>query len=73
MIWILITWIRVLGCYKPSPLKQKSCLEIYERKLGTKEIWELSPNVIFSLPGSFFFDMVAPLDLEKLDTPGPME
>ena len=32
---------------------------------------ELSPNVIFSLPSGFFFGVVAPLDLEKFDSPGP--
>ena len=26
--------------------------------------------MIFTLPGSFVFSVVAPLDLEKLDTPG---
>ena len=39
--------------------------------LGFEEIWKLRPNVVFSLPGSFFSSVVTPLDLEKLDTPGP--
>ena len=42
-----------------------------QRKLGTKAIWELCPNVILSLPSGFLLGMVAPLNLEKLDTPGP--
>ena len=39
--------------------------------LGFKEIGKLRPDVIFSLPGSFFFSVVAPLNLEKLDALGP--
>src|SRR3954464_6987926 len=38
--------------------------------LGFKEIGKLRPDVIFSLPGSFFFSVVAPLNLEKLDASG---
>src|SRR5215216_1676986 len=52
------------------PLNKISSRDL-QRKLGTKEIWELCPNVIFSLPSSFLLGMVAPLNLEKLDTPGP--
>src|SRR3954471_21723455 len=61
-----------LVCYKPSLLKQ-NLAPIFEkkRKLGFKEIWKLHPNVVFSLLGSFFFSVVTPLDLEKLDTLGP--
>src|SRR3954470_23589178 len=39
--------------------------------LGFKEIGKLHPDMIFSLPGSFFFSVVAPLNLEKLDASGP--
>ena len=42
-----------------------------QRKLGTKEIWELCPNVIFVLPSGFLLCMIAPLNLKKLDAPGP--
>ena len=38
--------------------------------LGFKEIGKLRPDVIFTLPGSFFFSVVAPLNLEKLDASG---
>src|SRR3954469_24386607 len=38
--------------------------------LGFKEIGKLRPDVIFSLLGSFFFGVVAPLNLEKLDASG---
>ena len=33
-------------------------------------IEKLCPDVIFTLPGSFFFRVVAPLNLEKLDASG---
>ena len=36
--------------------------------LGFEEIGKLCPDVIFALPGSFFFCVVVPLNLEKLDT-----
>ena len=52
------------------PLNKISSQDL-QRKLGTKEIWELCPNVIFALPSGFLLGMVAPLNLEKLDTPGP--
>src|SRR4051812_46364118 len=39
--------------------------------LGFKEIGKLRPDVIFALPGSFFFSVVAPLNLEKLDASSP--
>src|SRR3954470_15829163 len=35
--------------------------------LGFEEIGKLHPDVIFALPGSFLFCVVAPLNLEKLD------
>src|SRR3954470_24607404 len=35
--------------------------------LGFEEIGKLRPDVIFALPGSFLFCVVAPLNLEKLD------
>ena len=38
--------------------------------LGFEEIGKLRPDVIFALPGSFFFSVVAPLNLEKLDASG---
>src|SRR3954467_12509356 len=38
--------------------------------LGFEEIWKLRPDVIFALPGSFLFYVVAPLNLEKLDASG---
>src|SRR3954470_25041819 len=38
--------------------------------LGFEEIGKLRPDVIFALPGSFLFCVVAPLNLEKLDAPG---
>ena len=39
--------------------------------LGFEDIGKLYPDVIFAIPGSFFFCVVAPLNLEKLDAPGP--
>src|SRR3954470_3171253 len=38
--------------------------------LGFEEIGKLCPDVIFALPGSFFFCVVAPLNLKKLDASG---
>src|SRR3954465_13069435 len=38
--------------------------------IGFEEIGELCPDVIFALPGSFLFCVVAPLNLEKLDASG---
>ena len=38
--------------------------------LGFEEIGKLRPDVIFALPGSFLFCVVAPLNLEKLDALG---
>src|SRR4051812_6875424 len=38
--------------------------------LGFDEIGKLHPDVIFTLPVSFFFCVVAPLNLEKLDASG---
>ena len=62
-----------LGCYKPSPLK-KNLVPRFEKVrkdyLGFEEIGKLRPDVIFSLPGIFFFRVVAPLNLEKLDASG---
>jgi hypothetical protein len=52
----------------PSPLQKISSRDL--RKLGTKEIWVLSPHKVFSLPSGFFFGVVTPLDLQKLDTSG---
>src|SRR3954464_3050262 len=62
-----------LGCYKPSPLK-KNLVPRFEKGrkdyLGFEEIGKLRPDVIFALPGSFLFCVVAPLNLEKLDASG---
>src|SRR3954468_11994753 len=38
--------------------------------LGFEEIGKLRPDVIFTLPSSFLFCVVAPLNLEKLDASG---
>ena len=38
--------------------------------LGFEEIGKLRRDVIFALPGSFLFCVVAPLNLEKLDASG---
>src|SRR4051812_28997744 len=38
--------------------------------LGFEEIRKLRPDVILALPGSFFFCVVAPLNLEKLHASG---
>src|SRR3954462_4435062 len=55
------------------PLKQ-NLVPIFEKGrkdyLGFEEIGKLRPNVIFALPGSFIFCVVAPLNLEKLDASG---
>src|SRR3954467_13536134 len=62
-----------LGCYKPSPLKQ-NLVPRFEK--GRKdyprfeEIGKLRLDVIFALPSSFLFCVVAPLNLEKLDASG---
>src|SRR3954468_9260051 len=65
--------INILGCYKPSLLKQ-NLVPRFEKEekdyLGFKEIGKLRPDVIFSFPGSFLFSVVAPLNLEKLDASG---
>ena len=37
-------------------------------KLGFKEIWKLGSKVVFTFPGCFCFSVVAPLDLEVLDS-----
>src|SRR3954463_10586787 len=38
--------------------------------LGFEETGKLRPDVIFALPGSFLFCVIAPLNLEKLDASG---
>ena len=53
----------------PSPLQKISSRDLKE-KLGTKEIWEFLLHIFFSLPSGFFFGVVAPLNLQELDTPG---
>src|SRR4051812_44837447 len=62
-----------LGCYKPSPLKQNLVPRFEKGRkdyLGFEEIGKLRPDVIFALPGSFLFCVVAPLNFEKLDASG---
>ena len=59
----------IFGVLQTFPPYKRSRPEI-GRKLGTKEIGIFSPNVIFALPRGFLFGMVAPLDLQKLDTSG---
>jgi hypothetical protein len=59
-----------VGCYRPSPLKE-SRPEI--PKLRLKEIRELAPKIILSLPSCFIFRVIAPLNLEKLDLAPPGE
>ena len=61
--------INIFGVLQTFPPYKRSRPEIW-RKLGTKEIGEFSPNVIFSLPSGFLFGMVAPLNFQKLDTSG---
>ena len=61
------------GCYKPSRLKQNLVPRLKKDEkdyLGFEEIGKLRPDVIFALPGIFFFCVVAPLNLEKLDASG---
>src|SRR3954471_14435942 len=63
----------ILGCYKPSPLNKilsRDSKKDEKDYLGFEEIWELRPDVIFALPGKFLFRVVAPLNLEKLDSSG---
>src|SRR3954469_7398790 len=62
-----------LGCYKPFPLKQNLVPRFEKGRkdyLGFEEIGKLRPDMIFTLPGSFLFCVVAPLNLEKLDASG---
>src|SRR3954471_23102645 len=62
-----------LGCYKPSPLQQNLVPRFDKGRkdyLGFEEIGKLRPDVIFALPGSFLFCVVAPLNLEKPDALG---
>ena len=61
--------LNIFGVLQTFPPYKRSRPEI-GRKLGTKEIGILSPNVIFALPRSFFFGVVAPLNLQKLYTSG---
>src|SRR3954464_10948232 len=55
------------------PLKQNLVLRFEKgrkRLPRIEEIGKLRPDVIFALPGSFLFCVVAPLNLEKLDASG---
>src|SRR3954468_5389082 len=58
-----------------TPLKQNLVPRFEKGRkkdyLGFKVIRKLRPDVIFALPGSFFFSVVAPLNLEKLDASSP--
>src|SRR3954465_8414324 len=56
-----------------SPLNKISSRDLKKDEkdyLGFEEIGKLRPDVIFALPGSFLFCVVAPLNLEKLDSSG---
>jgi hypothetical protein len=35
--------------------------------LGTKEVWELAPKIIFAFPSCFFLRVVSPLDFVELN------
>src|SRR3954464_7460411 len=55
------------------PLNKISSRDLKKDKkyyLGFEEIGKLRPDVIFALPGSFLFRLVAPLNIEKLDASG---
>src|SRR5215203_842168 len=41
-----------------------------ERKLGTKEIRVFFLHVFFAFPSGFVFSVIAPLNVQELDTPG---
>src|SRR3954467_7986284 len=69
MIQVLYFW----DVTNLHPLKKILSRELkkYEKDyLGFEEIGKLRPDVIFALPGSFLFCVVAPLNLEKLDASG---
>src|SRR4051812_40839911 len=70
MILVLYFW----DVTNLPPLNEISSRDLKKEEkyyLGFKEIGKLRPDVIFPLPGSFFFSVVAPLNLEKLDASGP--
>src|SRR3954466_8778330 len=70
MILVLYFW----DITNLPPLNKISSQDLKKEEkdyLGFKEIGKLCPDVIFALPGSFFFSVVAPLNLEKLDASGP--
>lgn len=70
MILVLYFW----DVTNLPPLNEISSRDLKKEEkdyLGFKEIGKLRPYLIFSLPGSFFFSVVAPLNLEKLDASGP--
>ena len=55
------------------PLKKISSRDLKKDEkdcLGFKETGKLRLDVIFALPGSFLFCVVAPLNFEKLDASG---
>ena len=55
--------IRILGCYRPTPLQRTS-----SRFKGIgKEIGEFGLEAVFSFPCNFVFSVVAPLDSQHLD------
>jgi hypothetical protein len=37
------------------------------RRIGSKEIWEISLKIGFGFPSRFFFSMMIPLNFEHLD------
>jgi hypothetical protein len=58
--------LQIFGLLQSSPLKKNLILEIH--KLRTKEIGKFSLEIVFSYPSGFIFSVVAPLNLQKLDT-----
>ena len=69
MILVLYFW----DITNLPPLNEISSRDLKKEEkdyLGFKEIGKPRPDVIFSLQGSFFFSVVTPLNLEKLDASG---
>src|SRR3954469_10240397 len=61
----------MLQTFPPETKSRPDILKKDEKDyLGFEEIGKLCPDVIFALPGSFLFGVVAPLNLEKLDASG---
>jgi hypothetical protein len=57
------TWVGILGCYKPTPLKGISPSRL-------DWIWEkirvFPPPEVLTLPGGFLFSFSAPLNFTEL-------